>query len=335
MAKGFELNFWTITVIALLAYAFIPGVQTFVGGIFGGSSGGTGGTGGSGGSGGTGGTGGGTVTICDPSAKVTLSVDTNDKFASASDITNGSHRVFVDGLDKGFVSEGGTLTVAPKQKYKVVLGQNSTSHYPVVKEGEVPCSGTLNVGGGLAAMDNSLTFTVWNENGQVLSTTQTQDVNSNDVLTLPFKIAVTSKQSFGDPDHPGIGNVLCTVYNKTAYDSVKVDGASKAPAPTAVSTGSVNETACYYVPVVQNDPAVADGTKVSDKVVDGRYDGNFILDASSTFTSANPGHNVTFTVSDSSVDLDADTLALIFDIEDETNNNLGTDVEQMGTIYTS
>src|SRR3990167_338823 len=95
---------------------------------------------------------------------------------------------------------------------------------------------------------------------------------------------VTSKQSFGNPDHPGKGNVVCFSYNKSQYDTIKVDGAASAPVPNAVSSGSSNETNCWYVPVIQNSADIADGTKVSNLVVDGKYEGSIIVDTSSTYS---------------------------------------------------
>ena len=333
-----KISGWTILVIALLAYAFVPPVQSFVNGLFSGLGGGDSGAGGTGGTGGTsdgsaGGVGG-VITICDPSAKVTLAVDSWDKFAASSEITNGSHRIFIDGIDKGYLAEGGTITVSPKQKYRVVLGENSTSHYSKEILGEVPCTGTVNVAGGLAIYDTSLVFTIFNEDGQTIQQasgeTDTVDLSANSVFTLPFKITVTSKQSFGNPDHPGKGDIVCFDYNKTQYDSIKVDGSTTAPTPNEVSTGASNESACWYIPVIQNSPDVLDGTKVSDLITDGKYEGNMIIDTSASYS--DPGitqGNLTITVVDTDLDLHADTLETLFGPEDETNNNLGTNVQQI------
>ncbi|MBI4036840.1 hypothetical protein HY385_00235 [Candidatus Daviesbacteria bacterium] len=332
-----KMSGWTILVIALLAYAFVPPVQNFVNGIFGGLGGGAGTGGGAVGTGGTSGGAadtGGVITICDPSAKVTLAVDSWDKFAASSEITNGSHRVFIDGVDKGYLAEGGTITVSPKQKYRIILGENSTSHYSKEILGEVPCTGTVNVAGGLAAYDNSLTFTVFNEDGQTIQQatgeTDTIDLSANSVFTLPFKITVTSKQSFGNPDHPGKGDVVCFAYNKSQYDEIKVDGATGAPSPNQISTGSSNETACWYIPVIQNSPDVLDGTKVSDSIVDGKYEGNIIIDTSASYS--DPGAtqgNLTLSAIDTDLDLNGDTLASIYSFQDESNNDLGSVVEQI------
>ena len=333
-----KISGWTILVIALLAYAFVPPVQSFVNGLFSGLGGGDSGAGGTGGTGGTsdgsaGGVGG-VITICDPSAKVTLAVDSWDKFAASSEITNGSHRIFIDGIDKGYLAEGGTITVSPKQKYRIIFGENSTSHYSVERIGDVPCEGTLNVAAGLATYDTSLIFTVFNEDGQTIQQasgeTDTVDLSANSIFTLPFKITVTSKQSFGNPAHPGKGAVVCFQYNKTQYDDIKVDGASLASVPNQVSTGSTNESSCWYIPVIQNSPDVLDGTKVSELAVDGKYEGNMIVDTSASYS--DPGAvdgNLTIIAADTDIDLHGDTLETLFGPEDEVNNNLGTDVQQI------
>lgn len=326
---------WTILVVALLVYAFVPQVQTFVNGIFGNLGGGAAaGTGTTVVTGGTGTGTGGVITICDPSAKVTMAVDSWDLFAKGTEITNGSHRVFIDGVDKGYLAESGTLTVSPKQKYRIILGENSTSHYSVEKNGEVPCEGTLNVAAGLATYDTSVTFTIFSEDGETIQQasgeTDTQDLSASNIYTLPFKMTVSSKQSFGNPVHPGKGNVVCFSYNKSQYDDIKVDGATPSPIPTQVSTGSSNESSCWYTPVIQNSADLVDGTKVSDLIVDGKYEGSILIDTASAYS--DPGvtdGNLTIVVVDTDLDLHADTLETIFAPEDETNNNLGTNVQQI------
>ena len=280
------------------------------------------------------GTVGGVITICDPSAKTTLTVSSWDLFARSSEITNGSHRIFVDDVDRGYLAEDGSLTVSPKQKYRVILGENSTSAYSVEKIGDVPCEGTVQVSGGLATYDTSVGFTVFNEDGQTIQQaageTDTIDLSANSIFTLPFKLTVTSKQSFGNPSHPGKGDLVCFAYNKSQYDEMKVDGATSAPIPNEISTGSTNETSCWYVPVIQNSPDVVDGTKVSDLVVDGKYEGSIIVDTSASYS--DPGAvdgNLTISAVDTDIDLHGDTLVTLFGPQDESNNNLGTDVEQI------
>ena len=321
------INGWVVLVVALLAYAFIPGVQNAVNNIFGQVGPAPSQPGG-----------GAPVAppmIC-PIEDTTVQVDSNDKFARNTEAGNGSHRIFVDGVDRGFVAESGTFSASPGQAYKIILVQNSTGHYPVVKEGTIPCKGTLDVSGGVAAYDNSLTFTQWDENGQVITATGTVavDMSADSVFTLPFKIAVTSKQAFGDPDHVGNGNIVCASYNRTAFDLLKVDGAKSAPIPNQISTGSSNETSCWYAPVIQNDPDVADGTMISDLLIDGYYTGNWIVDTSSSYSDpgANTEGNLSYFAVDTTHDLDATTLADIFSVEDETNTNLGVLVGQSAVI---
>lgn len=319
MANGKQgINGWVVLVVALLAYAFIPGVQNSINGIFGQV--------------GPAPTqpGGGTPavmpTIC-PIEDTTVQIDTQDKFAKNTEISNGSHRVFIDGVDRGYVAEAGSLSASPGQEYKIIIAENSTGYYSVIKTGTIPCKGTLDVTGGAAIFDNSPTITQWNENGEVITATGSTavDLSASAIVTAPFKIAVTSKQAFGNPDHPGNGNAVCINYNKTAFDEIKVDGAKKAPVPTQISTGSTNETMCWYFPAIQNDPDVADGTKVSDLLYDGEWKANWIVDAATSYSDpgANTEGNLSYFLVDTDHDLNADTLADIFDLEDETNNNLG------------
>ena len=330
-----KMNGWVILIVALLAYAFVTPFQGFVNNLFAGVGGGAAAGGTDTGTGtGTGDTGGQVITICDPSAKTTLTVSSWDLFARNTEITNGSHRIFVDDVDRGYLSEDGSLTVSPKQQYRVVLGENSTSSYSVEKIGTVPCEGTVQVSGGLATFDNSVSFTVFNEDGETIQQasgeTNTIDLSANSIFTLPFKLTVTSKQSFGNPNHPGKGDIVCFAYNKSQYDEMKVDGATAAPTPNQISTGSTNETSCWYVPVIQNSPDVVDGTKVSDLVVDGKYEGNIIIDTSASYV--DPGAiegNLSIYAVDTDIDLHGDTLVTLFSPQDEQNNDLGSVTEQV------
>src|SRR3990167_7603688 len=173
MANG-KIDIWVVLVVLLVLYAIVPAFQSTVNGLLQGIGGGR------------------AVapasvagtpilpTIPCPIEDVTVTYTSYDLYSRASDITNGAHRVFVGGTDKGYKAEDGTITVAPGDNIKVIFGENSTSHYSAIKEVTAPCSGTLEVSSGLAAFDDTPSFTIWTEDGQVQSATANNQYMSSD-----------------------------------------------------------------------------------------------------------------------------------------------------------
>jgi len=308
MANGNgKIDIWVVLVVLLVLYAVVPAFQNTVNGLLGG----IGGTG----------TGGGTTlppapTLPCPIEDVTVTVTSFDLYSQNSDITNGSHRVFVGGTDKGYVAEGGSVTVAPENNVKVIFGENSTSHYSVVKEQTAPCAGTLEISAGLVAYDNSPSFTIWTEEGQVQSATaNNQSMATDTVYNNPLRIKSTSKTSLGNPTHPDKGNIVCLQYNRTAYDSMSIDGADPSLTPNAVPAQASYKESCYYIPVIPNDPN--DGN-------DGEWNGEIVTDTSATWVGGTDAQYANVTIYDTDLDLDADTLAIIYGVEDEDKNDIGS-----------
>ncbi len=301
MANG-KINGWTILVVLLLLYAFVPAFSGMVNGIFGGLGGGITPTTTAPG-----------VTIPCPIEDVTVTISSNNAYSKGTDITDGDHRVFVNGIDKGYTSEDGSVTVSPDDEITVIFGENSTTYYSEVKTKTAPCSGTLEMHGDLAAYDITPTFTIWTEEGQVATTSaNAQDMGSDTIYNNPIRIKTTSKYSIGNPTNPGKGNVLCFHYNSTNFDSVKLDGADSVAIPKNL-TGIAKKTAsCFSIPVIPNDPNV--GT-------DGTWEGMIISDTAGT--EPDQSSNVSILLFDTAVDLDGDTLEIIYGVEDEDKNDLG------------
>lgn len=248
-------------------------------------------------------------------ADVTVTVNTWDKFAKNTEIGNGSHRVFLNGVDKGWFVDGGSFKASPGDKLVVYFGLNSTSNYPVKKEYSVAnTKGTLEAAAGLLKVDHALTLTAFDEFGTKVSATNTQALTNNDIKSLEVRGTADSKTGFGDVDHPGQGNIICAVGNQTSYDSLKIQGSAKAFQPQAQTSSTGNSVWCYYRPAFESNPDVA-GTgddkwqlEVDVKDVDP--------------TGANS--NITINYYDTGYDLDANTLAEILSVEDESGNDLGT-----------
>jgi len=309
MAKT-KIDWWVIVVIAILAYAFVPSVKNFVDGLTGKAAPTTT-----------------TPTTTTPGLisipctieDTTITLDSYNKYAKNTEVTNGSHLVFINEDNLGYYAEGGQPTASPGDTYRIIFGENSTSHYSAVKTGEIGCKGTVTLAMGLAQYDTSPTFTLWTENAQVMSNSVTQAMDASSTYDIPIKIQATTKFSIGNPNHQGNGNVLCTIYDKSRFDIISVDGATAAPTPNAVAPNTSQSASCYYIPVIPNSP---------DDNTDGQWTGSLLVDTSAN----NPdiGQSPYVYIFDTDVDLDADNLDVIEGVQDETNNDLGVAGQTFG-----
>ena len=298
MANG-KIGGWTVVVVLLILYAILPGFQGSVNGFLAGLGLGVAPTVDDG------------ITIPCPIEDVTVTLTSANMFSKGSDITNGSHRVFVNGIDKGYIAEDGTLTASPDDEIKVIFGENSSSAYSVIEDAVAPCSGTFDMDAGLATYDNSPTFTVYDEYDNVnTAAANLQVMTQDEIYENDLRLKVSTKQAYGNPDHPGKGNILCFQYNETTFDSVKLEGAATSFTPKALTSAASTVSSCFYIPVLANSP-----TDTSD----GEWNGVIVTDTSSTQPATS---NVSIYLYDSCIDLNADTLAIIYDVEDEDKNAL-------------
>lgn len=251
--------------------------------------------------------------------EVTVTLNTWDKLTKNTEIGNGSHRVFLNDVDKGWFADGGSFKASPGDNLVVYFGLNSTSNYPVKKTYTVAqTKGTLEASAGLLAIDSTLTLTGFDKNGAVISATNTQALTNNDVQSVKVRATASSKTGFGDVDLPGKGNIVCLQGNLTSYDSLKIDGAAKAYQPQAQTSSTGNSVWCYYWAPIQDDPAVSG---------DGEWEAVMSIDVKDVNpTGANS--NITINFYDSGFDLNADSLVEIMEVEDESGNDLGTGAGQ-------
>lgn len=327
---------WVILVVAILLYAFnIAGIKTTVDKLIGGA----GGTGG--------GTGGGTTPPVEIPCFIedtTIALDSYDKFAKGTEPTgtvNSFHRVWVNGVDQGWKSEGAEITASPGDKVTVWFGGNQTgydssgaAYYSEVVEKEVPCAGTMKLEAGLVAYDTSVTFTLKTDDDQVASETNKQAMDGDSRYDMPIRLKVNSKYGYGNPGTAK--NILCSTYNTTTISEIKLDGADAAYQPAAIAGAVSNPTSgamaggwdadCYYIPTMLNDPEVA-----NDEYWDG------VLAITTAGTAPDDGTNDTTRVwlFDTGIDLNADTYEFIYDVQDEDNNDLGQLATQNDSIHLS
>lgn len=276
----------------------------------------------------TGGVTGGSNILQTTVSDVTAYFDSYDKYSANTEITNGNHRVFLcaksddcgaypkNYVDKGFLSDGGSVKCAPGDKGVVFFGLNSTTYYPVRKDFTCPqTEGVLNVKSGLAAFDTTPTITVFRDVGDVWLTSNQQVIGANDELNLKVRVQVTSKQAFGDIDAPGKGSLFCFQYNQTCFTSMKLDGRTLQGTPNYRNSPAGLVSQCYDIPNIGNDPGVSN---------DDDWTGTMVVKAQNINAAVTDScSNVTALVYDTSVDLHTDTLAEIDAVQDELGNDVG------------
>jgi len=262
-----------------------------------------------------------------PVEDTTVTVSSHNKYAAGTTPSGSEHRVFVNGVDNGYTADSGTFTASPGDKVVVILNENATDYYSKKLEFEVPCKGTYSADGGVAAIDTSMDIVTWSSSAVVQSSVSTgqEAMDASATYEIPIRVKTTSKYSYGNPDHNGNGNVMCFQYNTTVFNSFVLDGATSAPTPQAQAASVGHESSCYYFPVIPNDPQADDG----------QFDGTINIETAGTAPQAANSNTTVVYLYDVAVDLDADTLDWINNVEDEDKNDLGDTQSQNATIWVS
>ena len=226
--------------------------------------------------------------------------------------------------DKGQISlNSGTTSTAPGKAYKLYFSENGTSgntqcigtcYYPQSVDYTAPCDdSTDDKVGLLCQMDVTPTLTAFDEYGRPISdSTNAPDFTASETKELTLRVKVSADQCYGNPYAPADKvNSVCFKYvsNASGFTKIGVD-ASSSNTPYVIANS--NSTTGYAIDCY--------GFKV---LKDLEYiDITFKPEAHSSFANNN-GNNMTILVDDIDMDLDADTLAEIWDYEDEDNNQLG------------
>lgn len=226
--------------------------------------------------------------------------------------------------DKGQISmSSGTTSTAPGKSYKLYFGENGTSgntqcigtcYYVQPVPYTAPCDdATDDKVGTLCKMDTSPTITAFDEYGRPISgSTNAPDFTASETKELTVRVKVSADECYGNSYAPADKlNALCFKYvtNISGFTKIGVD-ATSVNTPYVVS--SSNSTSGYTIDCY--------GFKML-KDLD-YVDITFKPEAHGSFAENN-GNNISILVDDIDMDLDADTLAEIWDYEDEDNNQLG------------
>lgn len=178
---------------------------------------------------------------------VTVTLLSQEKYNIDATV-NGADRVLVrtDGvwIDKGFFTDGASLTLSVGDEFQAIMRENSTSHYPELEtgiigypEGADSCRGTHQIYA--TVLDWDTTFPnayVIDEDGS-LNGDGAYNIAAGDVATSTVTMKATSEDGFGSP---GSGyNVVVCEYNTTEFVSLAIkDAGSSVETSSAVSAPS-------------------------------------------------------------------------------------------------
>lgn len=245
----------------------------------------------------------------------TVTFSSQDAYAQGTDAGT-SNFVIQLGGDRSFqVADDGTDTASPNDEYIVLIGNATqgltagTSYYPTWVTGSIPDKGTYTVNANqyLSGGASQMTFVFFNENDQVNTA---QSIGANAQKTVRWRITANDNTCIGNPTAGG-DNLMSYTFNNTIYSEVtQLDSSSNAQ--TAVSTPNSVVTRTQHSIRTYTWPVVCDNADVQRKVLL-----KTLVDPDSS------NYNVNMTVSDITVDYNADTLEKIVGVADEDNNDIG------------
>lgn len=220
--------------------------------------------------------------------------------------------------DLGQVANSGTVSLKGGDNIVVYFAQNSTSggtgYYASKLAETLPCAdvtSSVTREGQLYQMDNGLTLTWKNQNGDV-NTGLDNVANTDYLYDLTFRSS--SLKAFGNPELKGKSdNAACFIYNNTVISTIKLalDGVNVGTAPITPNTVSSNlstgfTVTCYKMPVIMNSEA---------------WSPTLSIKTSATQPTAIDSINVT--TEDTNYMLQQDTLAELIGVQDDKNNDAG------------
>lgn len=229
-----------------------------------------------------------------------------------------SYRLFVGNkgstsanIDKGNNADAATVTVPTDAPYMEVAGWNAGTDTLVYRqrlEGNTDCTDPLTIQPVLAYGEANLTAYIVDKDG-TSNTDGAYAAAAGDDLYGTMTVQASSNFYWSNPYITSPRGIVVIQYNTTHIDEVRVPSLSAAPVPDiARNNGSNWNRKAFYVPSIAVN---------KDAVFRFEYD---IKDGKEPI--ANPDL-LYFEFYDANIDLNADTNALIEDVEDEDNNNLG------------
>jgi len=213
---------------------------------------------------------------------VTVTLTSQEKYNIDATV-NGADRLLVrtNGvwIDKGYYTDGSSVTLSVGDEYQAIMRENSSTHYPELEtgtigypEGASNCRGTHQIYA--QVLDYDTTFPnayIIDEDGS-LNGDGNYNINAGDVATSTVTMKATSEDGFGSP---GSGfNVLVCEYNTTEFSALSIsDAGSDVATSSAVSapqrhtnnlTGSPGKVVYGFEPIEDVQKVVLDITVQAD-----------------------------------------------------------------------
>lgn len=243
---------------------------------------------------------------------------TSEEMYNPATTPGGDHEVWVNDHDQGLVAAGGSLTVSPGDRYKILWVANSTTHYGKVTEGVVPCAGTLKLREQLYQWDVGRAASTWatvtDEDGTLNQADATGlAMSTGDVKTETIAVRAAYEDAIGNPAE-AMPNVLSCRYNYTEIDALSLDQSwASADTPNTRSTVTGTKWKSWAFPAVVSNAKTEFG---------------ITIDADDTVVTAGGSNgyetgNVFCVVDDGDYDINGDSGAIIFGVVDESDTNLG------------
>jgi len=215
----------------------------------------------------------------------------------------------------------GTVSTKPNDQYILYYFFNDTvpsvNYYVSVERYTAPIQdATDNKVGEGCAIDTTLISSIRDSSGRTQSSTAyAQSVTANQVIDVSIRLKVDYDKCYGMPNIEK-QNAICFAYPSAAFTKVETTTGTT-NIPTSVSNNVTGKAiSCYNMPVL------IDGQDIELPIV---------LTASSTEPTI--AHNITVYAEDIAFDLNQNTLAEIYDYNDESGNSLGAPLIGLGTIY--
>lgn len=265
-------------------------------------------------------------TICDSTTSPTLGVPIQNRYTELSTAVNYAYRI---NGGTWTASNGASLSIAgdPGTIIDIELAPDNTSFYGESRYGYVmPCKETPQLVMEVSTVaTNSMTSTVWNDDGSVNSGTQAQALGTGENPNLELRLKGEKDKDYGDP-YDGDYNILVCPYNNTVFDSISITGLSTTDVPDQVSLSAGNFYDAWKVPILESNTQ-NNGQGLTYTMT---------LDTDDT-NQPTVAHNITCTLYDPQTFWDGTSGVLKYetDVEDETNADLGIATEETFTIYTS
>ena len=174
----------------------------------------------------------------------TVTLSSKDQFTTAA--SSEIHRYTINGGAHKTLSDAGTFTASPGNSLQIlyVNGSQGVSYFSAVATEVIPCQGTVEYTANLVT-NGTMTIEVFNEGGNLISSSINETFAAGDVTTLDAKLKGTFQT--GLP----YGGVIVAEWNKSSMDDVIVNfGGSETSVPNIANTtyGSQSQKKAYTIP---------------------------------------------------------------------------------------